>query len=180
MTSAAQWKTQPMVLVAPGLNLWQFGPRAFRSRQPHPEEIDKLARQLHLTWVLDLTEEEEHSQDAEEAACEAVPINRARVEMSAGPEWPTQLQIDRALVYLGIEMRDDRPLLDENAPGCLVHCTHGEDRSGVVCACAQLCYGLPLATVLEDFRHGHQSIAGLWGEYWFAASILEFRERLKR
>ena len=176
------WNPGPMIWMDGTLNLWRFGPRQYRCAQPVPDAIDSLARSLRLTTLLDLTEDGEHDAAAESAACLAVPINSARVPMAGAWPPPTQLQIDEALVYLGVDMElptsDRRPTINANAPGCLIHCTHGEDRSGVVCACYQLAVGLPLDAVVDDFRRGHRTLDGAWGEYWFIWSILEFARRL--
>jgi hypothetical protein len=167
----------PMVLLDPAMNLWRFGPRQYRSMQMPPARIAVLARALELTTLLDLTADGEHDQAAEAAACAAVPMNSARVPMD-GVKCPTQLQIDEALVYFGIDMQGNKPVIDRNAPGTLGHCTHGEDRSGVVCACCQLAHGVPLVTALDDFRRGHRTLDGAWGEYWFVTSIIEFSLRI--
>lgn len=153
-------------ITAPGVSdLWMVSPLFYRSAQPDVTAIPAIAGQLAIETILDLRAAGEHDALAEQWACSAVGVRYSAVPMDA-VEPPSQVQVGAALALLAEPERT------------LVHCAHGEDRTGVVCACWQLAHGIDWETVLQDFWNGHTR--GIWGEYWMLGSVYEFSKRLKR
>ena len=66
----------------------------------------------------------------------------------------------------------------ERAPKpVLVHCTHGEDRTGLVVALYRMRRGAPVDAAYADMvRHGFHPYSGLW-KAWVRAAGWDARQR---
>lgn len=125
MALALLFGCSPMIYTKGVPNLVQVGPNVWRSGQPKPEGWAYLAT-LGIKEVVKLNDTKEGSDDGAAAAgmtvdtMTIVPEDDHPISIF---EEPDAAKIDRAVA-----------VMETAAPGhgVLVHCTHGQDRTGIV------------------------------------------------
>jgi protein tyrosine phosphatase (PTP) superfamily phosphohydrolase (DUF442 family) len=103
-------------------NLHQLSPEVYRSGQPKARDLKLLVEQLGVKSVLCLRD---FHDDGDEA--EGLPLALYRVEMEADDVEPEK--VARAMQII------------KDAPKpILIHCWHGSDRTGLVCAAYRITF----------------------------------------
>jgi tyrosine-protein phosphatase SIW14 len=128
-------------------NFAEVEPGIFRGGQPTPEGWSYLAA-AGVSNVVKLNLEGE-AKDPSSARFIYIPIDI--VQQTIGPV--RDYQISSAIANI--------------RPGTFIHCSHGQDRTGLVIACYRLSRGWTKPdAAAEMLAHGfHKSLHGLW-EFW--------------
>ncbi len=121
----------------------------FRSSQPSADEWHKLVDGFHVASVMKLNR-------GGEPAPQGVKVIYEPLDPLAAI---SQATIDRILDEI------------EKAPKpVLIHCTHGEDRTGLIVALYKIKHGLPVNDAYADMvRHRFHPYTGLW-DAWLRAT----------
>jgi protein tyrosine/serine phosphatase len=121
----------------------------YRSSQPSGEELASLQHDYGLNSVLKLNLGVDRAPNG--VTVYAHPLDPL-VPPSAG-------EIERILEEI-----------DAAAKPILIHCTHGEDHTGLVVALYKIRHGEPIDNAYVDMvRHGFHPYRGLW-RYWLKAA----------
>jgi protein tyrosine/serine phosphatase len=148
-------------------NLVQVEPGLWRSGQPTTPEAWAYLRRLGISNVIKLNFESEGSDDGAGAA--GIAVFRAPLQPEGDQDVfdnisntfkkPDKGHIDYALIHLG-QFRDPNG-------GVLVHCTHGQDRTGLIIGLYRLNEGWTKDAAYKEMlvHHFHSSLHGLH-EYW--------------
>lgn len=117
----------------------------YRSAQPSAEQLRELQRRYGIRTVLKLN-------SGAEPVPEGVTLIHRPLSVLREPT-PAELQ----------EILDT---IDHSAKPLLVHCTHGEDRTGLVIALYRLRHGSATDTAYADMmRHGFHPYAGVFAAW---------------
>ena len=139
----AEWAVRVKVDGLP--NLFRVTPTLYRSAQPTLQGFKSLG-QLGIATVINLRGGEDDGRAALALGfrLESVPLSAARVRHDAN------VQILRLL---------GRP---EQGP-VLVHCKHGADRAGMICALYRMVYqGWDRTKAIEEMRKGGYGFHAIW------------------
>ncbi len=132
-------------------NLASVAPGVWRSGQPTAAGWHYL-KSLGITNVIKLNTVEEVSDW--EASVDRMMVYECPITMQQQLFGPVAGQVVCAVGMI--------------SPGCLVHCEHGQDRTGLVIACYRVwkCGWTKADAEKEMLAHGfHKELRGLW-EYW--------------
>jgi protein tyrosine/serine phosphatase len=139
----AEWAVPVTVEGIP--NLFRVTPALYRSAQPSPAGFRNLG-QLGIQTVINLRGGEDDGRAARSLGfrLESVPLSAARVRHESNV---------RILRLLG--QSDRGPIL--------VHCQHGADRTGMICALYRMVYqGWDRTKAIEEMRKGGYGFHGIW------------------
>jgi protein tyrosine/serine phosphatase len=139
----AQWAVPVKVEGLP--NLHRITPTLYRSAQPTQQGFKNLG-QLGIQTVINLRGGEDDGRAALSLGfrLESVPLSAARVRHESNV---------RILRLLG--QGDRGPIL--------VHCQHGADRTGMICALYRMVYqGWDRTKAIEEMRKGGYGFHGIW------------------
>ena len=126
----------------PLVNFDRVDDGVFRSAQPSAEELAMLVERYHIKTVVKLN-----------SGGDEVPSGVAVEHFSMSVFFETdKSEVDRIL-----------DAIDHAARPVLIHCTHGEDRTGLIVALYRLRHGATLAEAHTDMmRHRFHPYRGLW------------------
>lgn len=117
----------------------------YRAAQPSAEQLRELQRRYGIRTVLKLN-------SGAEVVPEGVTLIHHPLSVLKEPS-PQELQ----------EILD---AIDRSAKPLLIHCTHGEDRTGLVIALYRLRHGTALDTAYADMmRHGFHPYSGVFAAW---------------
>jgi protein tyrosine/serine phosphatase len=139
----AEWAVPVKVEGLP--NLHRITPTLYRSAQPTQQGFKNLG-QLGIQTVINLRGGEDDGRAALSLGfrLESVPLSAARVRHASN------VQILRLL-----GQSDRGPIL--------VHCQHGADRAGMICALYRMVYqGWDRTKAIEEMRKGGYGFHGIW------------------
>ena len=139
----AEWAVPVTVEGIP--NLFRVTPALYRSAQPTQQGFKNLG-QLGIQTVINLRGDEDDGRAALSLGfrLESVPLSAARVRHESN------VQILRLLGRT------------EQGP-VLVHCQHGADRAGMICALYRMVYqGWDRTKAIEEMRKGGYGFHGIW------------------
>ena len=139
----AEWAVPVTVEGIP--NLFRVTPALYRSAQPSPDGFRNLG-QLGIQTVINLRGGEDDGRAALSLGfrLESVPLSAARVRHASN------VQILRLL-----GQSDRGPIL--------VHCQHGADRAGMICALYRMVYqGWDRTKAIEEMRKGGYGFHAIW------------------
>jgi protein-tyrosine phosphatase len=132
----------------PGISLRRFDRvdgDVLRASQPNAHEMARLVERYGVRTVLKLNFGHEHVPDGVQVIY--APINPLRE--------PTHDELERILEAID---RAPKPLV--------IHCTHGEDRTGLIVALYRMRHGASVELAYTDMvRHGFHPYEGLWAAW---------------
>lgn len=139
----AKWATPVECAGVP--NLHRISDSLYRSAQPTAEGMTNLVA-LGIKTVVNLREY--HSDDDEIGA---LPLKARRIKIFTG-----NMKDEYVDEFLAV-------LADTNAVPVLVHCMHGSDRTGTVCAMYRvICEGWSAEDAIEEMREGGYGFHRIW------------------
>lgn len=142
---AAFYPTPPSIAPLDGVPLQRFDrvdAQVYRSAQPSPQELREITTRYGIRTVLKLNH-------GEELVPPGVAVLRRPLEVMTEPDAAALKEILAAIE------RSPKPVL--------VHCTHGEDRTGLVVALYRMQHGASPENAYTDMvRHGFHPYPGIW------------------
>lgn len=135
-----------------------IAPGVFRSSQPMGGEDFALIKSLGIETVIDLENQTEEGSWHADAYAEAGVLNVVHVPLS-GFFAPDKRDVQAVLVGLGLATAEKR---------VLVHCLHGQDRTGLVCGLYLRSKGLTRSEAFENMLENgfHPFLLGLSYYFW--------------
>jgi protein tyrosine phosphatase (PTP) superfamily phosphohydrolase (DUF442 family) len=149
----AEWAVPVTVEGVP--NLYRLTRNLYRSAQPTLQGFNHL-RQMGIRIVINLRGGEDDARAAPEMGfrLESVPLSAARIRHDSN------VQILRVL-----GRAEEGPIL--------VHCQHGSDRTGMICALYRMVYqGWDRGKAIEEMRKGGYGFHAIWG------GLVDYLERV--